>query len=156
MPAFIENNDPSSSAKRGRVVMGSTLGHHQQDDSSEMVDSTRRALATISPRQNEMARQIISAPTSSTGDATDRIADDVSTTCQTEGSTFYLHLNDVDDVDHFQPDSEATSSSTSSTIAPLPKKRCLRRRREQRRYPKERHITAVARDLLAQIDDIEE
>ena len=137
MPAFIEsnNNDPPSFAKRGRVAMGSTLGHHQQDDSYETVDNARRALATSSSRQNEMARQIISAPTS-----TDRFTDDAST-CQTEGSTFYLHLNDVDvdDVEHFQADSEATSS-----------------REQRRRYPKERHITAIARDLLAQIDDIEE
>ena len=84
---------------------------------------------------------------------------DVSTTShmyEKVGSTFYLLLNDVDDdaAEHLQRDSEATSSR-SCMADPLPK-RLGRRRRKQRRYPKERDILLVARDILAQIDDIDE
>ena len=155
MPSFVENNEPSSSAKRGRV-------DHQQA-SSEMEDATNHnsgasiTLASRPSRQNDMASQgNISAPTTDTDDQAHCTGIDVSTTYEKEGSTFYLLLNDVDDdtTDHFQRDSEATSSRTSMAD-PLPKRFC-RRRRKQRRYPKERHIVLVARDLLAQIDNIDE
>lgn len=150
MPSFIENDDPPSSAKRGQV-------DHQQA-SSEMEDATnhnsgaRRILASRPARQNEMASQgNISAPTTDTDGQAHCTGIDVSHTYEKEGSTFYLLLNDVDDdaTDHFQRDSEATVAD------PLPKRFC-RRRRKQRRYPKERHIVLVARDLLAQIDEIDE
>ena len=157
MPSFIENDDPPSSAKRGRV-------DHQQA-SSEMEDANnhksgaRRILASKPPWRNEMASQgNISAPTTDTDDQAHCTIDvHVSTTFEKEGSTFYLLLNDVDDdaTDHFQRDSEATLSRTSMAD-PLPKRLCRRRRRKQRRYPKERHIVLIARDLLAQIDDIGE
>ena len=156
MSSFIENDDPPSSAKRGRV-------DHQQA-SSEMEDATNhnsgasRILASRPSRQNEMASQgNISAPTTDTDDQAHCTIDvHVSTTFEKEGSTFYLLLNDVDDdaTDHFERDSEAPSSRKSMADS-LPKRFC-RRRRKQHRYPKERHIVLVARDLLAQIDDIDE
>ena len=152
MPSFIENDDPPSSAKRGRVDHQQASG--EMEDTTNHKSGARRILASRPSRQNEMASQgNISAPTTDTDGQAHCTGIDVSTTYmyEKEGSTFYLLLNDVDDdaTDSFQRDSEATMAD------PLPKRLC-RRRRKQRRYPKERHIVLVARDLLAQIDDIDD
>ena len=120
-------------------------------DANRRTSRTRRLLVPDSSRLNETAGPDDQASAPATADQADCIKKE-STACEEEGSLFYLFHNDSDDGDYFQ---QLTSEPTSPEIDPAPKRLC-RRRRERRSYPKESHIIAVAKDVLALIDHDDE